>query len=312
MFIDAYEKVLNKVKAGDITPSPYWGDLNKTYDYRGRLEHFQIVDLIEQDDIQRTIDLGMIPSMQFVHATSDMNMAEARVGADRIKGGYAWRTILDKGGIIANGTDANVELLNPYHSLYAAVTRIGRNQNVPSGFKAEFVEGTKNFTDDSGWYPEQKMTRAEALVSSTEWGAYAQFEEAYKGKLVPGYLADFVVIDRNYFCEKACPDFDIKDINALMTVVGGEVVYAAKAPAFTTAALQNAYTGTPYRVTLRATGTTGFEWSVVTGTLPDGLTLHPTTGILSGEPTKKGDFKFTVEAKNVLGAATQSLSISVN
>jgi len=311
MFIDAYEKVLNKVKAGEIKPSPLWGALNDTFDYRGRLEHYQVVDLIEQDDIQRTIDLGMIPSMQFVHATSDMNMAEARVGAERIKGGYAWRTILNKGGIIANGTDANVELLNPYHSLYAAVTRVGRNQNVPAGHKAEFIEGTKNFTADSGWFPEQKLTRAEALVASTEWGAYAQFEEAYKGKLVPGYLADFVIIDRDYFDEKACPDFDIKEINALMTVIGGEVVYAAKAPVITTSVLQNAYIGIPYRVTIKATGTTGFEWSVSQGELPTGLTLHPITGILSGEPTAAGDFEFSISAKNVLGTATQKLSLKI-
>jgi predicted amidohydrolase YtcJ len=311
MYINAYEKVLEKVKSGAITPSPLWGNLNDKHDYRARLEHFQIVDLIEQDDIQRAIDLGMIQSMQFVHATSDMNMAEARVGAERIKGGYAWRTILNKGGIIANGTDANVELLNPYHSLYAAVTRVGRNQNVPAGFKADFVEGTKNFTADSGWFPEQKLTRAEALAASTQWGAYAQFEEAYKGKLVPGYLADFVVIDRDYFDDKACPDFDIKEINALMTIIGGEVVYAAKAPAITTLALQNAYADTPYSVTLKATGSTGFEWSVSQGSLPAGLALHPTTGVLSGKPAEAGVFEFSVAAKNVLGTATQSLSITI-
>ena len=312
MYIDAYESVLKKVKDGEITPSPLWGALNDTFDYRPRLEHFQIVDVIEQDDIQRTLDLGMIPSMQFVHATSDMNMAEARVGADRIKGGYAWRTILNKGGIIANGTDANVELLNPYHSLYAAVTRIGRNQNVPEGFKAEFIDGTKNFTADSGWYPEQKLTRDEALAASTEWGAYAQFEEAYKGKLVQGYLADFIVIDRDYFDDKACPDFDIKEINAILTVIGGEVVYAAKAPEITTLSLHDAYVGTPYSVALKATGTVGFEWSVSEGSLPEGLALHPITGALSGEPTTAGVYEFTVAAKNVLGTATQSLSININ
>ncbi|MCL1876184.1 MAG: amidohydrolase family protein [Synergistaceae bacterium] len=311
MYINAYEKALNKVKNGEITPSPLWGGLNEKNDYRARLEHFQVVDLIEQDDIQRAIDLGMIPSMQFVHATSDMNMAEARVGAERIKGGYAWRTVLNKGGIIANGTDANVELLNPYHSLYAAVTRIGRNQIVPAGFKAEFISGTKNFTADSGWFLEQKLSRAEALAASTQWGAYAQFEEAYKGKLVPGYLADFVVLDRDYFDDNACPDFDIKDINAILTVIGGEVVYAAKAPVFTTSALQNAYAGTPYSVTLKATGTVGFEWSVSQGSLPEGLTLHPTTGVLSGKPETAGVYEFTIAAKNVLGTATQTLSINV-
>jgi predicted amidohydrolase YtcJ len=311
MYIDAYERVLKRAKSGEIKPSPLWGSLNDTFDYRPRLEHFQLVDLIEQDDIQRALDLGMIPSMQFVHATSDMNMAEARVGSVRIKGGYAWRTILDKGGIVANGTDANVELLNPYHSLYAAVTRIGRNQNVPEGFKAEFIDGTKNFTADSGWYPEQKLTRDEALAASTEWGAYAQFEEAYKGKLVKGYLADFIIIDRDYFDDKACPDFDIKEINAILTVIGGEVVYAAKAPEIKTLTLQDAFVGTPYSVTLKSTGTIGFEWSISEGSLPEGLALHPTRGVLSGEPKTAGVFEFTVAAKNILGTATQSLSISI-
>jgi len=311
MFIDAYERLLGRVTSGDIEASAFWGDLADTSDFRPRLEHYQVVDVIEEDDIQRTIDLGMIPSMQFVHATSDMNMAEDRVGQERIKGAYAWRTILDKGGIIANGTDANVELLNPYHSLYAGVTRVGRNMNVPVGHKAEFIDGTRNFTADSGWFPSHRMTRAEALAACTEWAAYSQFEEDYKGKLVKGYLADFVVIDRDYFCNVATPDFDIKDINALMTVVGGEVVYAASAPVFTTTALQNAFTGTPYNVTLRAAGTTGFNWSVTGGSLPAGMTLHPTTGVLSGEPTVRGVFEFTVEAKNALGTAARDFTLNV-
>ena len=311
MYIDAYERALKKVKSKELAPSPFWGNLNDTHDYRPRIEHFQIVDQLEQDDIQRAIDLGMIPSMQTVHATSDMNAVQDRIGSERLKGAYAWRTILNKGGIIANGTDANVEMLNPYHSLYAAVTRVGKNQNVPAGYKAEFVKGTKNFTADSGWQPEQKLSRAEALAAGTEWGAYAQFGEAYKGKLKRGYLADFVVIDRDYFDGNKCPDFDIKDINALMTVIGGEVVYVATAPSITTSTLQDAYTGTPYSTTLTATGTTGFEWTVSGGRLPMGLRIDKSTGELSGKPEKKGTYQFTVSAKNALGTASQRITINI-
>lgn len=312
MYINAYESVLMKVKSGKLVPSSHWGSLNEAFDYRPRLEHFQIVDQIEQDDIQRAISLGMIPSMQTVHATSDMNVARDRIGDERIKGAYAWRTILDKGGIIANGTDANVELLNPYHSLYAAVTRVGRNKNVPDGFKAEFVMSSKNFTENSGWHPEQKLSRAEALAAGTEWGAYAQFEEAYKGKLKKDYLADFVVIDRDYFSSKSCPDFDIKDINALMTVIGGEVVYVAKKPEIITTALHDAYAGTPYSITLVATGTTGFEWRVSKGSLPMGLLLDQYSGEISGKPGKSGVFEFDVSAKNALGTSSRHLTIRVN
>lgn len=185
--IDIYEKVLKE---------------NPQEDHRYRIEHFQIAAL---DDIQRIADLGIIPAMQGVHATSDKNMAEDRVGPERIKGGYAWRKVLNTGNIIVNGSDANVELVNPYHGLYASVTRTGRDGD-PVG----------------GWYPEECMTREEALRSFTIWAAFGQFEEDIKGSLELGKLADFVVLDRDYM---TCPERDIKDILPLMTVLGGEVVY---------------------------------------------------------------------------------------
>lgn len=172
------------------------------FDLRPRIEHFQIVNA---SDIPRAIEDGIIPAMQAVHATSDKNMAEDRVGPVRILSSYAWRTIIDLGSIIANGSDASVELLNPYHGLYAAVTRMDRN-GLPNG----------------GWYRELCMTRQEALRSFTIWAAYAQFEENIKGSLEVGKLADFVVLDRNIM---TCPAFDIKDTRALMTVLGGEQLY---------------------------------------------------------------------------------------
>ena len=175
---------------------------NPREDHRLRIEHFQIV---APDDIDRALSLGILPSMQTTHATSDMLVAEDRVGPERIKTSYAWRTILDKGGIIPNGSDAPVELVNPYHGLYAAVTRRDRLGS-----------------PDGGWYAEQCMTREEALRSFTNWSSYAEFNEDIKGSLEVGKLADFAVIDRDYM---TCPVEDIKDIQVLTTVSGGEVVY---------------------------------------------------------------------------------------
>lgn len=144
--------------------------------------------------------------MQSCHATSDKNMAEDRIGPDRIKGAYAWRKLINAGSILPNGSDAPVELVNPYEGLFAAVTRMDK-EGKPTG----------------GWYPEEKMTRKEALESFTIWGAYADFEEAAKGSIERGKWADFVVIDRDYM---TCPEMEIKDIKALLTVVGGEVLYS--------------------------------------------------------------------------------------
>ncbi|MCP4714500.1 MAG: amidohydrolase family protein, partial [Deltaproteobacteria bacterium] len=143
-----------------------------------------------------------------VHATSDKNMAEKRVGAERIKGAYAWRKFLDSGVVIPNGTDAPVEMVNPFHVLFASVTRQSRDGK-PVG----------------GWYPAEKMTRAEALKSYTIWAAYAGFEENLKGSISAGKLADFIVIDRDYM---KCPEREIKDIKVLQTILGGEVVFSNK------------------------------------------------------------------------------------
>jgi len=169
---------------------------------RNRVEHAQIIAL---DDIPRFAELGVIASMQPTHATSDMNMAEDRIGSERIKGGYAWRKLLDSGAVIASGSDFPVELPNPFHGLFAAVTRQDRN-NLPA----------------DGWYADEALSRAEALRSFTLDAAYAAHQEDRFGSLEPGKWADFIILDRDYF---TIPSDQIDDIQVLETWVAGERVY---------------------------------------------------------------------------------------
>jgi predicted amidohydrolase YtcJ len=169
---------------------------------RHRVEHAQIVQM---DDIPRFKELGIIPSMQPTHATSDMNMAEDRVGSERIAGAYAWRRFLDQGSIIAAGSDFPVELANPFYGIHAAVTRQDRNQQP--------VEG---------WYPDQALTLVEALRSFTLDGAYAGFTEDTNGALVPGRYADFIVVDKDPMKVEAK---GLARIQVQSTFVAGERVY---------------------------------------------------------------------------------------
>ena len=169
---------------------------------RNRIEHAQVIRLV---DIPRFAELGVIASMQATHATSDMNMAEDRVGPERIKGAYAWRKLLDSGAIIANGSDFPVELANPMHGLYASVTRRSR-AGLPEG----------------GWYPEEALTREESLHSFTWAAAYAAHQEDRLGSLEAGKWADFIVVDRDYF---EIPESEIDDIQVIQTWVGGDLVY---------------------------------------------------------------------------------------
>jgi predicted amidohydrolase YtcJ len=174
-------------------------------DHRFRIEHAQV---LSPEDIPRFAKLGVIPSMQATHQTSDMRWAETRVGPERIRGAYAWRTLLNTGVVIPNGTDFPVEEVNPLLTFHAAVTRQDP-ANSPAG----------------GWYPEQKMTREEALQSMTIWPAYAGFQESILGSLTPGKYADFVILDRDIM---RVPDTEILGTRVVSTWIGGKRVYEAK------------------------------------------------------------------------------------
>lgn len=175
---------------------------NPVADHRFRIEHAQVISLA---DIPRFARLGVIPSMQASHQTSDMGWAEDRVGHERIKGAYAWRSLLDIGSIIPNGSDFPVEEVNPLLSFHAAVTREDPGNQPPGG-----------------WYPEQKMTREEALKAMTLWPAYAGFQETILGSLSPGKYADFVVLDSDIM---RVPAEQILRANVLSTWLGGKAVY---------------------------------------------------------------------------------------
>src|SRR5699024_2947670 len=172
---------------------------------RNRIEHAQIVS---PEDIPRFKEMNIIASMQPTHATSDMNMAEDRIGAKRMEGAYAWQTFLQQGTVVASGSDFPVEHVDPFFGLYSAVTRQDHHGN-PEG----------------GWYPEQRMSRAEALRSFTLSAAYAAHREEVLGSLEPGKWADFIIIDRDYFNVKSA---DIWQTEVLETWVGGQKVYEAQ------------------------------------------------------------------------------------
>jgi predicted amidohydrolase YtcJ len=169
---------------------------------RNRIEHAQVV---APSDIPRFKQLDLIASMQPTHATGDMNMAEARIGPDRLKGAYAWRSFLDQGTVIAGGSDFPVESDNPFFGLHAAVTRTD-HANQPPG----------------GWHPEQAMTLLEAFRAFTLAAAYAEHQEQSLGSLERGKWADFILIDRDLF---KIPPADIWKIRVLETWLAGERVY---------------------------------------------------------------------------------------
>ena len=171
--------------------------------HRDRIEHAQVVD---PGDIPRFAKLGVIASMQPNHLLTDMNWAEDRLGPQRAAYSYAWKAFLDAGVVVAFGTDYPVEPVTPFRGLYAAVTRMNE-------------AGTKTY------FPENKLTRAQALYAYTQGSAYAEFAERRKGKLVPGFEADYVILDRNLL---TVPEPEILKTKVIETVVGGKAVYGAE------------------------------------------------------------------------------------
>jgi predicted amidohydrolase YtcJ len=188
--LDAYEKAQQ---------------VNGTRDSRHRIEHAQI---IIADDIPRFGILSVIASMQPTHCITDKRFCEKRIGRERSKGAYAWRSLLDNKARIAFGTDYNVEPLDPLEGIYAAVTRKDRfNRN------------------EASWFPEQCLTVEEAIELYTLGSAYAEFMEDRKGMLKKGYLADLVIYKDDLLTMR--PE-RIMDNRVDYTIVGGKIVYQRK------------------------------------------------------------------------------------
>lgn len=187
----ANRRILDAFEAGEHRESNRW-----------RIEHTQV---LHPDDIARVGALGLIASMQPSHAIGDLKFAPARLGADRLYGAYAWQSLLNTGAVIVGGSDAPVEVGTPQIEFYAAVAR-------------KDLEGFS--TDD--WYPEETLTREQALTLFTSAPAYAAFMEDDLGTIEIGKLADFSVFDRDLM---TVPEADILATETVMTVVHGEIVY---------------------------------------------------------------------------------------
>jgi len=183
--LDAYEAVGNQHPGQDL---------------RLRVEHAQVV---APDDMQRFAKLGVIASMQPTHATSDMPWAEARLGPERIRGSYAWRTLLESGAHVAFGSDFPVEDVAPLGGIYAGISRQDR-QGQPPG----------------GWYPDETLTLDQAVAAFTSAGAFASFVEDFRGRIQRGMVADLTVFDRDLAAAGAVTEAQIS-----MTIVGGVVVF---------------------------------------------------------------------------------------
>jgi predicted amidohydrolase YtcJ len=181
----------------------YGAVLGGRNDRRFRIEHAQVV---APQDFDLFVKCSVVASVQATHATSDLRWAEQRLGPERVRGAYAWRRFLSLGVPLPNGSDFPVESPNPLYGFYAAITRQDRNGQ-PEG----------------GWFPDQRLTRVEALKSWTAAGAWAAFQEGEKGTLAPGKLADFVMLSTDIM---QAPPREILSARVKMTVLGGEIVYS--------------------------------------------------------------------------------------
>ncbi len=187
LILDAYEKALAE---------------NPKDDHRFRVEHAQV---LAPEDFKRFKPLGVLPSMQPTHATSDMYWAEDRLGPVRVKGSYALGSVLREGNIIPCGSDFPVEENNPMLGVYAAITR-----QDPSGWP------------EGGWFPDQCMTREQVLRGFTIWAAYASFQDDILGSIEEGKLADMTILSKDIL---TVDPKEILTTESVMTIVGGEVKY---------------------------------------------------------------------------------------
>jgi predicted amidohydrolase YtcJ len=183
----------------DIYEETFQAHPDKT-DLRWRIEHSQH---IHPDDLPRFAELGVVAAMQGVHCTSDGPWVLKRLGEERAESGaYMWRTLIDSGAVVTNGTDVPVEDIDPIASYYSSVARV--------------------CFDGTVFYPDQAMTREEALASYTINNAYAAFEEEIKGSLTPGKYGDIVVLSQDIL---TIPDEEIPNTRVDYTIVGGEIRY---------------------------------------------------------------------------------------
>jgi predicted amidohydrolase YtcJ len=191
--LDIYERILNE--GTDVT------------EWRPRIEHAQI---FAPEDLEKIGNLGVIASVQPTHATSDMWYAEARLGPERIKGAYAYQTLLKTSpqGVLPLGSDFPIEGVNPLLGFFAAVSKLSVDGTSPHG--------------PGGWYPNERLTREQALKGMTLDAAYASFAEKDIGSLTVGKKADFVIFDRDFM---TLPFDEILQAKVLATVVDGEVAY---------------------------------------------------------------------------------------
>jgi len=180
----------------------YAGVLKGPNDLRWRIEHAQV---LETSDFSLFSEYSVIPSVQPVHATSDMYWAEDRLGPDRMKGAYAYKRLLRERGLIAAGSDFPVEDINPLNGFYAAVVRKDHNG---------FPEG--------GFRPEDAISREEAMRAMTIWAAYASFEEESRGSIEKGKRADFVILEKDIM---TAPDEELFRVSVMETWIGGERVF---------------------------------------------------------------------------------------
>ncbi len=188
--LDVYERVMSR---------------HERHAGRHRIEHAQVV---ASEDIPRFARLGVIASMQPIHATSDMGWVEERLGSRRVERTYAWRSLLDAGARLAFGSDAPIEPISPLAGFHAAVTRQDA-QGLPEG----------------GWRPEQRLSRAEALRAYTLDAAYAAFQESTRGSLAKGKYADFVILSHDIM---TVPDQALLETQVVATYLGGQCVYSGE------------------------------------------------------------------------------------